>query len=108
MRLATGLLGTIAFMGDVVVQMNGVPFRFGGEQHTGWLPAGAAAPHPTPVHDVLLDLSISRDGSGYNFEWRSRETAHWGDTWHQSLEEAKQQAYAQFGINPDAWQRSSK
>ena len=42
----------------IVKRVTGVPVRFGGEEHRGWLPAGAAVPLPTPVRDVLLDIEI--------------------------------------------------
>ena len=42
----------------VIKRLIGVPIRFGGEEHSGWLPANAAMPPPTPVEDVLVDFEI--------------------------------------------------
>ena len=40
----------------VIKRLLAVPVRFGGEEHSGWLPANAATPQPTPVEDTLVDL----------------------------------------------------
>jgi len=84
-----------------------VPFRtvtIGGEQHTGWLPDGAATPLPTPIREVKMKLEITDDGGGnclliYESEDRSVS----GDTWHHSIEEAKLAAHEYFGIRADEW-----
>ena len=46
----------------------GVPVRFGGEEHSGWLPANAATPPPTPVEDALVDFEIYELEDGYTLE----------------------------------------
>jgi hypothetical protein len=43
----------------VIKRLMGVPVRFGGEVHSGWLPANAATPPPTPVEDALVDFEIN-------------------------------------------------
>ena len=79
--------------------------RFGGEEHAGWLPPGAAQPPPTPIIDVLLNLEIViADGSGYFLQYRSANTSYISDTWHEDLEGAIEQAKFQFGIEPREWE----
>ncbi len=41
------------------------PMTIGGEEHTGWLPAGAATPLPTPVTPSTFQPVKSIDGNGY-------------------------------------------
>ncbi len=36
----------------------GIPHECGGEEHTGWLPPGAATPLPTPIRHLTLDATI--------------------------------------------------
>jgi hypothetical protein len=78
-----------------------VPVRFGGEEHSGWLPANAATPQPTPVEDALVDFEVNELEGGYIFEWYSRNTGHHGDSWHETLEDALEQANAEFGLRPE-------
>jgi hypothetical protein len=79
--------------------------RFGGEEHSGWLPPGAAQPLLTPIIDVPLNLEIvSGDGSGYFLQYRSANTSYIGDTWHEDLEGTIEQAKLQFGIEPGEWE----
>jgi hypothetical protein len=42
----------------IVKRVLAIPFTFGGEEHSGWLPPGAATPLPTPVQYVVLDVEI--------------------------------------------------
>ena len=84
-------------------RIEGHPARFGGECHSGWLPEGAATPQPTAAESVALDLTISSDGHGYLLEWRDANGIYQGDTWHQTLEDALEQARYSFGIAPLDW-----
>lgn len=78
---------------------------FGGEAHSGWLPAGAAVPPRTPKRELLLDVRIEYEEEGYLLVWMSPDRSEWGDTWHLSLADAKAQAEYELGIPPTAWQR---
>ena len=80
-----------------------VPVRFGGEEHSGWLPANAATPPPMPVEDALVDFEVHEVEGGYIFAWFSRNTGHHGDSWHETLEDALEQARAEFGVEPEEW-----
>lgn len=92
----------------VVRKLRGMTVEFGGEEHSGWLPAGAAQPLPTPVEVAVVDFEILSDGSGsYIFEYHSRNTNHRGDTWPQTLEDALGQARKAFGIEPEEWRPAS-
>ncbi len=88
----------------LIKRLSAVPVRFGGEEHSGWLPANAATPPPTPVEEALLDLEISEVEGGYILEWHSRNTSHRGDLWYETLEGALEQASIDFGIHPGEWQ----
>lgn len=88
----------------VIKRLMGVPIRFGGEEHSGWLPANAAMPLPTPVEDVLVDFEIDELEVGYILAWFSRNTSHHGDSWHETLEDALEQASTEFGVMPEEWQ----
>jgi hypothetical protein len=84
----------------VIRRLLAVPVRFGGEEHSGWLPANAATPRPTPAEDALVDLEIEEVEGGYVLQWFSRGTAHHGDSWHETLEDALKQANIEFGLRP--------
>jgi hypothetical protein len=90
---------------EVVERVVGFPVRVGGEQHSGWLPARAraATPLPTPIRDVLLDIEIQYDGSGFLMCYTSQDGTVSGDTWHQSLQEAKNAASESFGVRSSDW-----
>jgi hypothetical protein len=64
------LLGTsvdsVGYVGMALIKrLRGVPTRYGGEEHSGWVPANAATPLPTPLEEALLDLEISEVQGGY-------------------------------------------
>jgi hypothetical protein len=44
----------------VIKRLSAVPIRFGGVENSGWLPANAALPPPTPVEEVVVDFEIKR------------------------------------------------
>jgi hypothetical protein len=87
----------------VIKRLSAVPISFGGEEHTGWLPARAATPPPTPVEEALVDFEISEVEGGYILEGFSQNTSHHGDSWHETLEDALEQANIDFGIRPEEW-----
>jgi hypothetical protein len=87
----------------VIKCLPAVPVRFGGEVHSGWLPANAATPAPTPVEDALVDFEVDEVEGGYILEWYSRNTTHHGDSWHETLEDALEQAKTEFDIRPEEW-----
>ena len=88
----------------VIKRLMGVAIRFGGEEHSGWLPAYAATPPPTPVEDALVDFEIGELEVGYILAWFARNTSHHGDSWHETLEDALEQASTEFGVMPEEWQ----
>jgi hypothetical protein len=77
--------------------------QFGGEEHLGWLPEGAAIPAPTPPEIVTLDFEIQAADGGYLLIWQGTERRHCGDTWHASVDAAMEQAKVWFGIEPQEW-----
>jgi hypothetical protein len=79
------------------------PVRMGGQQHTGWLPAGAARPLPTPIRDLLFNFDIQFDGFGYLLCYVSMDDTVYGDTWHESLDQAEAAALDNFGITANEW-----
>jgi hypothetical protein len=90
-------------MMDVVKRVSGMSFRLGGEEHSGWLPPGAAVPLPAPIHNVLMDIEIQSDGHGYLLCYSSQDGSMCGDTWHETLADAEQTAEEQFGVTAEQW-----
>lgn len=88
---------------SVLKKITGHRVRVGGAQHSGWLPEGAATPLPTPVREVAFDLEIQFDGSGYLLCYASRTGDLYGDTWHETLEDAQEAAAEMFGAQPSQW-----
>jgi len=87
----------------VIRRLLAVPIRFGGEKHSGWLPANAAAPPPTPEEEALVDFEISEVEGGYILEWYSRNTSHHGDLWYETLEDALEQTSIDWSIGREEW-----
>ena len=87
----------------VIKRLLAVPVRFGGKEHSGWLPANAVTPQPTPVEDALVDFEVNELEGGYILAWYSRNTSHRGDSWHETLDDALQQASTEFGVMPEEW-----
>lgn len=79
------------------------PVRIGGQQHTGWLAASAGRPLPAPIRDLLFNFEIQFDGYGYLLAYVSTDATVYGDTWHESLEEAEAAALDNFGIAANEW-----
>ncbi len=92
----------------VFTKVEGRAIRIGGEQHTGWLPEGFAKPVPPPLREVKMTFEITDDGEG-NFLlcYHSEDQSVYGDTWHQSIEEAKKVAESSFGVRPSEWKDAS-
>jgi hypothetical protein len=90
----------------VLKRASGVGYRYGGEQHTGWLPPGAATPLPTPIRHVTLDVTIEDDGgAGYLLVFTAREEPDFGnDYWFDNVADAEATAAEWFGIGPGRWQ----
>jgi hypothetical protein len=89
-----------------VQEIAGLPFPWGGRKHTGWLPKGAVEPQPTPVEADILDILIEEESGGFLLIWSGRLTGRHGDTWHESLMKAEEQAEANFDIVPAQWVRA--
>jgi hypothetical protein len=75
----------------------------GGDPHSGWLPPGAVTPLPTPKRDVVLNFTIEFDGSGYLLVVESTDRSVGGDTWHETVDDARAQAEFWYGVSPSAW-----
>ena len=91
----------------VVKQILGHRVTIGADPHSGWLPAGATTPLPTPARVVVLNVTIEFDGSGYLLCYESVDGSLANDSWHQTLEEAEQAAIESFGIRASQWQTIS-
>ena len=85
-------------------RIRGLRIRVGGVKHSGWLPAGAAVPLPTPVRDLTVDVEIDHDGHGYFLCCAAREGDYCWDTWHESLADAESCALKELGIRPGQWE----
>lgn len=87
----------------VVKHVAGWEFQFGGEEHSGWLSAGASVPLPTPIEKVVLDVEIVSEGAGFLLCWNAREGNQCGDLWFQSVDAAEETATEEFGIARTHW-----
>ena len=62
-------LGSRKLIGMAVIKrLSAVPVRFGGEEHSGWLPTNAATPPPSPIEEALVDFEINEVEGGYLLE----------------------------------------
>ena len=98
-RLASAL-GEVV---KVIKRVVGLPFQFGGEEHSGWLPPNAAQPLPTPIENVVLDAEIIFDGTGNLLCWQARHGNRSGDLWFETLARAEAAATEYFGIASEQW-----
>ncbi len=95
----------------ILKKVDGWPFTFGGEPHTGWLPPGAAVPLAMPVENERLDVSIEAIDGGYLLIWTAQPSRtcrdamppKTGDTWHATLADAEEAARQNFGIDHRHW-----
>jgi len=88
---------------DVLKNAIGIKHTWGGEEHSGWLPAGATTPGPTrEVEDVLV-VQIVHDGGGFLLIWTGTKTGKAGDSWFETAEQAEQAGLEYFGIPASAW-----
>jgi hypothetical protein len=88
---------------SVLKRITNLRLRLGGEEHRGWLPPGAATPLPTPVQKVVVDLSIEFDGTGYLLICSAQDGSFSWDTWHESLNDAENQARDDYGVQSGDW-----
>jgi hypothetical protein len=91
---------------ETVKRIAGLACLFGGEPHSGWLPPGAAIPLPTPIREVLLDIEIQYDASGYLLCYSSPDGSVVGDTWHPLLADAEETATQDFGVQLSQWKNA--
>jgi hypothetical protein len=85
-------------------QFLGLRHRFGGVEHTGWLPPNAAKPLPTPIRDVTVDLFIEQEGPGFLLIVSCAEDGRISsDTWFDRLADAVEAAEQEFGVRPEQW-----
>ncbi len=86
-------------------RISGLRWQYGGEQPSGWLPAGAAPPPPTPIVRATLDLEVHTEGDGFLLTYRAREDeALRNDWWFKSLAEAEDFAEGRFDVRPERWE----
>jgi hypothetical protein len=98
-------------MSDWIKRVVGIPVRFGGVEHSGWLPPGAAKPLPTPIEDLVIDVEIiptdpaSPDSSDDCLLcYYSRDGKYSADWWFETLADAEIAAQEMFGIEVDSWE----
>jgi len=91
---------------SVVRAIRGLMLRVPGRPHSGWLPPGSAPPPGTDTKDVVLDLEIhalDRPDTGFLLLASSSDPEFNGDTWHETLELALQQAEHDYGVQSSEW-----
>lgn len=64
---------------------------------------GPTGPEETGEFPPAAFVEIESDGSGFFLMRYDADGEFSGDTWHQSLEEAKEQAHFEFGITNTDW-----
>ncbi len=90
----------------VIRSLRGLVLRVPGEPYSGWLPPGSAPTPGTATKDVELDLEIDTmepPQSGFLLICSSSDPEFNGDTWHETLELAVQQAEYQYGVVASEW-----
>jgi hypothetical protein len=92
------------FMAGIIKRLKGVPYQEGGEEHTGWLPAGAAKPLPTPVRHLVLNLEIEDLDGGYLLIGCSKDGSMVFDFWFDELEFALKSAKEWFSVETSQWE----
>lgn len=75
----------------------------GGTQHSGWSSAGVGRPLFEPIRAVRMSLEIDDDAGGYPLCFWSKDAGLFGDTWHETLDQAKQAALDDFGVQDNEW-----
>lgn len=91
----------------IIKKIHGIEIQFGGEEHTGWYPIGAAKPIPQPIRIIKMNFEIHQeDGDSYflNYYDAENDGRYNGDSWHTTLEEALEQAKCGFGVDPEYWE----
>ena len=92
-------------MSDIIRRLDSIAVEFGGEEHSGWLPPGAATPLPTPIRRVILTLAIVRESpNDYLLCFEAQDGSMRGDNWYDSLAKALEGAEELFGVSPSQWQ----
>ena len=77
------------------------PLRVTGHQHSGW---SAAEDSDPSGRQLPFEFSITDDGAGqFLLVYRSVDGSLYGDTWHETQNDAFKSAERQFGISRDEW-----
>ena len=80
------------------------PVTFGGEDPTGWLPASAAVPLPTPEQTISLDFAIEEMvGGGALLILAGTDNGIANDYWYNSVAAAIEAAAKRFDVPADLW-----
>ena len=91
--------------------VRGWVWEHGGQAHEGWIPAGAAVPLPSPAVRVPVNLEVVPESGGWLLTWELASSTDTlpdsslrsGDTWHDSVDDALQQAEVHFGVPRSSW-----
>src|SRR5690242_14316748 len=92
---------------EIIARVPSKVIVVGGDQHSGWLPAGAVIPLSKPLREVRFTFELHFDGSGFLLCYHSEDHSLYGDTWHESQLEAKRAAFEGFGVQLDEWESES-
>jgi hypothetical protein len=79
--------------------------RVAGSIRTSWLLENAINAPSSPSREVEMKAEIQDDGHGYLLIYTSNDPSIWGDTWHESQEEAEKKAFDDFRIEARDWVR---
>jgi hypothetical protein len=93
----------------VIAQAPAVKVIIGADEHSGWLPAAAARPLPTPPQPAWLDIRLVREGPDTLLIWEPHDPSHSsytsanGERRFPTLAAARRAATDLFGLGPHDW-----
>jgi hypothetical protein len=86
----------------IVARVSGWPVRVRGNQRAGWGPVRAGE-HDDAARTERFDLEIRADPGGFLLCVATPDGSLYADTWHPTLDEAREVAREKFGLPLEAW-----
>jgi hypothetical protein len=89
---------------EIVRRRRGWRVLPGPGQAAVWRPAAAPGRAGEASREMVVDVHVEHDGSGYLLICESQDAIPHGDTWHETLVEAETAARERFGITEEDWE----
>jgi hypothetical protein len=94
-------LGSLGIAVTTYSSIHARPLRVTGFQRSGW---SAAEDSDQSGRELPFDFSVTDDGAGqFLLVYKSVDGSLYGDTWHETLDDAFTSAERQFGISREEW-----